>query len=136
MNMTRALDGFLFTLKADGYSPATVDLYRIMLITLAGFLQDRDVTEIVPNDLTKYFAYLRSDYVPRRQGGDVTPLSGSTLQNHWKAIRRFFRWAEEDLGLKSRPDTRLKLPPNNPISIMPMLEEEVRALVEGAEHTR
>jgi len=136
MNMTRALDGFLFTLKADGYSPATVDLYRIMLTTLTGFLGDREVAAIAPNDLTRYFAYLRGDYTPRRQGGNDAPLSGSTLQNHWKAIRRFFRWAEEELNLKSRPDTRLKLPPNNPRAIMPLSEEEVKALMEGAEHTR
>jgi len=136
MNMTRALDGFLFTLKADGYSPATVDLYRIMLTTLTGFLGDREVSEIAPIDLTRYFAYLRGDYIPRRQGSNDAPLTGSTLQNHWKAIRRFFRWAEEELNLKSRPDARLKLPPNNPREIMPLSEEEVRALVEGAEYTR
>jgi len=53
MNLTSALDGFLFTLKADGYSPATVDLYRIMLTTLTGFLGDRDVSEIAPIDLTR-----------------------------------------------------------------------------------
>lgn len=136
MNITCALEGFLFTLKADGYSPATVDLYRIMLTTLAGFLNDREVAKITPADLTRYFAYLRSDYTPRRQGSNNAPLSGSTLQNHWKAIRRFFRWAEEDLGLQTRPDSRLKLPPNNPRAIMPLAEEEVRALVVSAEYTR
>ena len=136
MNMTSALDGFLFTLKADGYSPATVDLYRIMLNTLAGFLQDQEVSEIAPNDLTRYFTYLRGDYTPRRQGGNDAPLSGSTLQNHWKTIRRFFRWAEEEFGLKSRPDARLKLPPNNPRAIMPLSEEEVKALVDGAQYSR
>jgi len=80
MNMTSALDGFLFTLKADGYSPATVDLYRIMLTTLITFLQDREVSEIAPNDLTRYFAYLRGDYSPRRQDGNDAPLSGSLFK--------------------------------------------------------
>lgn len=136
MNLTRALDGFLFTLKADGYSQSTVDLYRIMLTTLAGFLQDKDVAHIEPSDLTRYFAFLRNDYKPRRQGSNDAPLSGSTLQNHWKAIRSFFRWAQEELGLKTRPDVRLKLPPNNPRVIMPLSEEEVKALVDGAEYSR
>jgi site-specific recombinase XerD len=128
MNITRALDGFLFTLKADGYSPATVDLYRIMLSTLVGFLNDQEVVEITPADLTRYFAYLRSVYIPRRQSGNNAPLAGSTLQNHWKAIRRFFRWAEEELGLKTGPGIRLKLPPNIPRAIMPLSEDEVKTL--------
>jgi site-specific recombinase XerD len=136
MNLTSGLDGFLFTLKADGYSPATVDLYRIMLTTLVGFLQDREVSDIAPNELTRYFAYLRSNYAPRRHGCNDAPPSGSTLQNHWKAIRCFFRWAEDELGLKSRPDARLKLPPNNPRAIMPLSEEEIKVLVDGAQYSR
>jgi integrase/recombinase XerD len=136
MNMSNALDGFLFTLKADGYSQATVDLYFYMLTTLTKFLGNCEVSEIGPSDLTRYFAYLRSDYPQQKQTGRHTPLSGSTLQNHWKAIRRFFRWAEEELGLKSRPDVRLKLPPNNPKTIMPLSEDDVRALVDSAEYSR
>jgi integrase/recombinase XerD len=126
MNMSQALEGFLFSLKADGYSQATIDLYYFMLKTLSNFLGDREVSKISPNDLTRYFAYLRSDYIPRRKSGSNTPLSGSTLQNHWKAIRRFFRW----------PDVRLKLPSNNPRAILPLSEEEVKALVDSAEFTR
>jgi integrase/recombinase XerD len=136
MNMTRALEGFLFTLKVEGYSLATIDLYRIMLTTLTNFLGDREVSKIAPNDLTRYFGYLRGGYIPRRQGGNDAPLSGSTLRNHWKAIRCFFRWAEEEFSLKSRPDARLKLPPNNPREIKPLSEEDVKILVEGTKYTR
>ena len=136
MNMSQALDGFLFTLKAESYSQATVDLYRIMLTTLSDFLENPKVSEIAPKDLTRYFAYLQTDYTPRRQSGSTAPLSGSTLQNHWKAIRRFFKWADDELDLKSRPDAKLKLPPNNPKAIMPLSEEEVKALVDSAEYTR
>jgi integrase/recombinase XerD len=40
------------------------------------------------------------------------------------------------LGLKSRPDTRLKLPDNNPRIVMPLSEDEVKALIESAEYSR
>ncbi len=136
MKFSEALAGFLFSLKAEGYSVSTVDLYRIMLNTLITFLQDPEVNTITSQDLIRYFAYLRTDYTPRRNGDNRTPLSGSTLQNHWKAIRSFFKWGEEELKLDKRPDTRLKLPPNNPRVIMPLTENEVKTLIDSAEYTR
>jgi integrase/recombinase XerD len=136
MKLSQAIDGFVFALKADGYSLSTVDLYRIMLAVLTSFLDDCDVDEITSSDLTRYFAYLRTDYKPQRQGSNVEPLSGSTLQNHWKANRRFFRWAQDEIGLKERPDVRLKLPSNNPRTILPLSEADIRALLDAAEYTR
>jgi hypothetical protein len=43
MKMTQATQGYLFTLRAEGYSQATIDLYNYMLTTLAGFLNDPEV---------------------------------------------------------------------------------------------
>jgi len=56
MNLSQALDGFLFTLKAESYSQATVELYGIMLTTLSDFLGKPRVSEIADKDLTRYFA--------------------------------------------------------------------------------
>jgi integrase/recombinase XerD len=94
-----------------------------------------EISRVTHNDLVGYFAYLRTEYIPKRSDGNQAPLSGSTLQNHWKAIRTFFRWAAEELGV-TRPDERLKLPPNNPRVIMPLAEEDVKALLRAAERTR
>jgi len=136
MKLTQALEGFIFALKADGYSLSTVELYSGMLAVLTSFLNDCEVEEITPADFTRYFAYLRTDYKPKRSGNNDAPLSGSTLQNHWKAIRRFFRWAEDELNLKARPDAKLKLPSNNPKAILPLSEDDIRALLDAAEFTR
>jgi hypothetical protein len=57
MTMTSVLDGFLFTMKADGHSPAMVDLYRIMLTILVVFIQNREVSDIAPNYLTRRCRY-------------------------------------------------------------------------------
>src|SRR5574340_224431 len=122
MKLTNATKGFLTYMKADGYSPSTIVLYDYVLKTLADFLQDMEVEKIKHNDLMRYFAYLRDGYIPDRKNGDKSPLSGSALQNHWKGIRTFFGWAVEDLGLKTRPDLKLKLPMKNPKVIMPFTE--------------
>jgi integrase/recombinase XerD len=134
MELKEALEGFFLTLNAEGYSPSTVDGYRYMLKVLVKFLGDREVSKITYNDLIAYFAYLRRDY-PRTHNQGKS-LSGSTLQNHWKAIRTFFRWAQEEFKLKSRPDDRLKLPENNPRIVMPLEEAEVKALIDSAEWSR
>ena len=60
---------------------------------------------------------------------------GISLHNHWKAIRTFFKWANEEFDLK-RLDDRLKLPSNNPRVIMPPGEEDVKALLHAAGCTR
>lgn len=136
MNISLVLNEFFFALKADGYSTSTIDLYRNMLKNFYSFIGDKAISKITPKDLTCFFAYLRCDYIPRRQSGNDSPLSGSTLQNHWKAIRCFFRWALEEHSLKSRPDLKLKLPSNNPREIMPLSEKEVKLLVEAAQYSR
>lgn len=135
MKLTNAIKGFLTYMKADGYSPSTIVLYDYVLKTLADFLQDMEVEKIKHNDLMRYFAYLRDGYIPDRKNGDKSPLSGSALQNHWKGIRTFFGWAVEDLGLKTRPDLKIKLPTKNPKVIMPFTESEIKALLKATEYT-
>jgi integrase/recombinase XerD len=136
MKITQATQGFLFSLRADGYSQATIDLYNYVLSTLAGFLNDPEVDTVQAADLTRYFAYLRTDYIPNRKNGSHAPLSGSTLQNHWKGIRTFFKWSCDELSLRQRPDAKLKLPPNNPRVVQSLDEQEVKAVLEAAEYTR
>lgn len=135
MILSLATEGFILHLQAEGYSPSTVTLYKIVLDNLAAFLNDPDVETISFHNLQKYMVYLQTDYVPRRFGSSNKPLSGSSLQNHWKAIRTFFKWCSEELELKNRPDIRLKLPKNNPKTVLPFTEDEIKSLLKAAEYT-
>jgi site-specific recombinase XerD len=132
MNLSISTQGFLTSLKADGYSPSTINLYQYVLDNLCSFLGDKEIEKIKSADLTRFFAFLRDGYKPDRKNKSDAPLSGSTLQNHWKGIRTFFKWAELELELKARPDTHLKLPGNNPKVIMPLPENEIKALLKAA----
>ncbi len=136
MNLLTALDGFLLSLRARGYALATIELYRYVLDNLADFLDNPEVGRIKPADLDRYFAYLRDGYHPNRKSGDASPLAGSTLQNHHKGVKAFFGWAADELRLKTRPDTRLKLPDNNPRLIKPLTQDEIKALMAVAERTK
>jgi integrase/recombinase XerD len=136
MDLERAIEGFTLNLKASSYSPSTINLYIIALRNLCGFLENPEIDKISYQDLQRYLVYLSEVYEPKRFGNKPNhPLSGSSRQNHWKAIRTFFKWAEEEFQLKRRPDVRLKLPLNNPKIVLPFTENEVRALLKAAEYT-
>ncbi len=135
MDLLKAIEGFSLYLRASGYSPSTVTLYMIALKNLCEFLGNPEVKKISTQDLQRFMVYLKEEYKPKRFGGNSQPLSGSSRQNSWKAIRIFFKWAAEELQLKSRPDLRLKLPQNNPKIILPFSEDEVRALLKASEST-
>jgi integrase/recombinase XerD len=136
MNLSQATEGFLLSLRAGGYSISTINLYGYVMKYLAEYLANPDVSSITLTDLNRYFVYLQDEYKPRRKNGNKNPLSGSTLQNHWKAIRAFFTWACDEFSLKKRPDERLKLPDNNPREIQPFEESEVKAILQAAEYSR
>jgi integrase/recombinase XerD len=136
MNLQKAVEGFTIYLKASSYSPSTVELYNIVLNNLGNFLNNPEVDKISYQDLQRYMIYLQEEYVPKRFGNKEHPLSGSSRQNHWKAIRTFFKWASEYLHLKKRPDERLKLPINNPKAVLPLSEQDIRALLKSAEFTK
>lgn len=136
MILSLATQGFLTHMKAEGYSPSTIALYTYVLEVLKTFLQDEDIERIKLTDLNRFFGYLREEYKPERKNKDRSPLSGGSLQNFWKGIRTFYKWAEDELGIKNRPDTKLKIPSKNPKVIMPLSEDEIRALLKVAEYAK
>jgi integrase/recombinase XerD len=136
MNLENAIDGFSLYMKASSYSPSTVELYSIGLHHLCNFLNNPDVEDITYPDLQKFMVFLRDEYKPFRFSGDDKPLSGSSRQNYWKAIRSFFKWSIDEFGLKNRPDDRLVCPKNNPPIMLPFSEQEIHEILKATEHSR
>jgi integrase/recombinase XerD len=136
MKLSKAMEGFVLNIRAEGYSPATIVLYKVVLTNLSKYLKNPEVNKIKLIDLTSYMVYLRDEYKPRRFGGNVSRLSDSSIQNHWKGIRAFFNWASVEFRIKNRPDEKLKLPPNNPKVIQPYTKDEIKAIFDVAEFTK
>jgi len=136
METSKAIEGFLLDRQAGGYSRGTVRLYRLCLGMLCDYLGDPPVGEVDLEDLQRFLYYLQTSYVPRRLGKDPdkSPLSPAAVSNHWKAIRSFFSWCEEALGLK-RPDLRLVHPPKKDPEILPFTENDIRKLLKACEKT-
>jgi integrase/recombinase XerD len=125
---SKAIFGFMTFIRAEGFAESTIKLYAFNLNILQRFLGDKDLEMITIDDLRGFFVYLREEY-PKVKGHVDKPLSGSTLQNHWKAMRTFFKWSEDEGLIKERPDRRIKMPDNSPKAVMPLSEEDVKALL-------
>ena len=133
MKIKEAINGFIIDMKASGYSPSTVELYKYVMKNLSDFLMDMDVKDIKPNDLSRFMVYLREDYIPSRLNESIEPVSASTLQKHVNGIKAFFKWAEKELDLKKRPDMNLKRITVNPKVIIPFTEDDVKRLVKATQ---
>ena len=86
---------FLFCLRRQGLSPATVLWYRGRLAQCAYFFRC-PVGGIDHDDLLRYAARLRH----RR-------LSPATVEGHLRAINRFFGWCVEEGLLAESPVSAL-----------------------------
>jgi len=134
MILSKAFRGFDIYLRSEGYSNSTLELYTHDLLLFIEHLGDKEINEVEEGDLVEFFVYLREVY--HKQTGRDKELSGSTLQNYWKAIRTFFGWAKRSKYIIDRPDINMMMPRNNPRVIMPFEEAEVKALLKCAEYTK
>lgn len=132
MLLPQAIDYFIICKLADGYSPSTMEVYTWALSRLLEFTGEQDVGDITLEQLRRFMLYMQQDYTPSRPGGSEAPLSPSSLENIWKALRSFFGWAEEELEIP-RPDDRLAKPPNPPAEISAFTHDEIQAMVNGTE---
>jgi len=103
-HISEALKGFFLSKQADGRSPDTIDGYRWTLTMLCDYLSDPIVDDIHIEHLRKFFAYLQTEYRPRR----IEQLSNHSLNSFWLGIKAFFSWAEVEYDLKERPDKQLQ----------------------------
>jgi integrase/recombinase XerD len=124
MQMTQAIEGFRLDLAARSYSPDTIKLYGFLLGKLAESLGDPEVGAVKPAQLADYLNTMRE-----------AGLSGSSMDNVWKAVRSFYNWASEALDVK-RPDSKMPRPKFKLPEVQEFSEAEIKRLIEGCKFTR
>lgn len=135
MLLSKAVEGYILDGLAGDFSPHTMRLYRLYLRKLVEYLGDPELENITHTDLARYMHFMRNEYIPNRRNGDTSPLSSSTLDNHWKAIRSLFGWCNRVLELE-RPDLKLPQPKYQLPEKVPFSEEEVKLIVQACEYTK
>ena len=131
MLLSKAVEGFLFSKSADGLSSNILGIYRWALDKLIRFTHDKPVEEITTEDCKHWFVWLRTDY--RQESGRKTErLALGSLQNAYTALKSFYTWAQEELGIP-RVD-KVKRPTGELPVIRVLTEDEIRALLKVAEY--
>lgn len=137
MILSKSIEAFLLSISANGYSQSTRELYAWALGLMSGNLgPDRDIKDIKPEDMDRFWAWVRNEYTPVRKSGSIAPLAGRSLENIWTAERSFFSFCEESGRLKRRPDLRIKRPEYSERIIEPLTEYEILRLLEAARRTK
>jgi integrase/recombinase XerD len=133
MFLSKAIEGFLLDRDGesdDDLSPTTLKLYRGCLRTLTQYIGDKPLLSVTGDDLARFMVWLERDY--RTHKGQK--VSGYYRDNHWKAIRSLFNWANRVLK-NPRPDLALPRPVYAEEEIIPYTEDEVRKILAACEMT-
>ena len=130
--LSKAIGGFIQYKAAEGLSPTTLRSYEDHLKLWVEHLGDKPVNWIKTADVQEYFVWLRTEYEPRRFGGDRRALSAKTVRNFYISLCAFFTWASREFDLpspmKAVPSPKFEEPP-----IEPFTKEEVEALLKAGE---
>ncbi len=132
MKLSTAIDGYFLDAMAGRLSPNTITSYRVFLRHLQEYLQDKEIEAVTHDDLARFMSYLRTEY---KMDFKDAPLSDSSLDNHWKAARSLFKWADEFLNVP-RPDLKMPRPRYRPPEIEPYNPDEIKAILASLERTR
>jgi len=126
--LSKAIGGFVSYKTAEGLSENTIASYQMHLKQWMEFQGDKDIGKITSGEITKYLAWLHTDYVPKRLSGNKQPLSPKTLRNIWVTLSSLFTWASKELRLESPmkdvPSPRFKIPP-----VEPYTQAEVQSML-------
>jgi site-specific recombinase XerD len=114
MRASKAVELFLLSCRGSK-SPQTIIWYERRLSALVLFLGDVKLADVTIQDLRRWRAALverNARWVNHPSGRRAEPggLSMHTLHGYVRAVRRFFRWLEDEGMIVASPARRLELP--------------------------
>lgn len=137
LGLREAVDGFLFSLKAEGKADRTVDYYadllKCSLLYAEGNKWPDSIHSVDTRQLRQFLSWVGSRTFEHDAGNGshlVRKAKSSTAWPYYKALRRFFNWLLEEGLIESSPVSTIhfKTPPPPPIE--PFTSDEVKRLIE------
>ena len=133
--LNKAIIGFLNYKTAEGLTDRSVDSYKRVLEKWVEHTGEIEVGRITQQHVSDYLLYLRTEYVPRRFGGDTRPLSGKTLRNIYISLASFFTWACMEFQIKN-PMEEIPVPRFQRKQVEPFTKEEVLQMIKACTYSR
>ena len=135
LSISKAIDGFQKFKVAEGLSQRTVDSYEYYLNQWMNHIGDQDVAKIKPSDLINYFAWMRTEYKPKRWNGNEDPLSAKSLRNVYIALRAFYTWLSKEFKLPN-PAKEITPPKFPQHVIQTFSKEDLEKLIKSCVYSR
>jgi site-specific recombinase XerD len=135
------VEGFLFSLQAEGRALRTHKYYAKLLCHLVNFSNKQCwplyADQIEPKHLRQFLSWVSSrsyEYNPGNGSGRFVKSKPSTAWPYYKALRRLFNWSVEESLILENPakDLHFKAPPLPPIQ--PYHPNELKNFLAVCEH--
>lgn len=130
-----AITGFLNYKTAAGLSQRSVDSYKRILEQWADYAGNKKVAQFTDRDINAYLVYMRTEYVPRRFGGDTRALSPKSLRNIWISLCAFFTWANDEFRMEN-PMKSVPAPKFQKVEVEPFTQEEITRMLKVCTYSR
>jgi len=135
LELHEAVDGFLFSLKAEGKADRTFQYYKDLLKCFIQFARDngwRDLKAIDTNHLRRFLSWVGSrtfEHIAGNGSHLVRKAKSSTAWPYYKALRRFFNWLVEEKLIEISPLSFIHFKAPSTAPIEPFSPDEVKRLV-------
>ena len=130
-----AITGFLNYKTAAGLSQRSVDSYKRILEQWAEYAGNKKVAQFTDRDINAYLVYMRTEYVPRRFGGDTRALSPKSLRNIWISLCAFFTWVNDEFRMEN-PMKSVPAPKFQKVEVEPFTQEEITRMLKVCTYSR
>lgn len=135
IGLNRLVDGFLFSLQAEGKAPRTHEYYSKLLRHFLDYAKDRnwnDARSLDAQRAREFLAWTASRTYEHAAGNGTRVLRKGKPTSAWpyfRALRRLFNWAVEEGFLELSPlaKTHFKAPSSPPVE--PFTLDELKRLL-------
>jgi site-specific recombinase XerD len=135
-NLSRAIEGFLFTKASLGRSPNTIKEHSSNLNRLNQFLGDPNIGDISLKHIEQFFTHLQEyRFDPSRTGKSRTrKLKQKSIHNIRISLNAFFNWTKEEFGVENiiQKFQRIKWEKE---PIVPLTDPEIKRLLKACDYS-
>lgn len=134
--LSRAIEGYLISLAANGRSENTIRNYRQELIRLTNWLGDSPIDKITDKQVEGYMIFLRDEFrITHVAKTQIKPkkLSQKSLSNAASTLSAFCKWLSKEYKLSSIYSLSPIRPKTKPI--LPLSTEEIAKLLQSCKST-
>jgi integrase/recombinase XerD len=128
-----AITGFVNYKTAQGLSQRSVDSYKRILDQWAEYAGNKKVSQFTDRDINAYLVYMRTEYVPRRFGGNARALSPKSLRNIWITMCSFFTWANAEFRMEN--PMSIPVPRFQKVDVEPFTHEEIERMLKACTYS-